>query len=152
MGVFGSSDSDPSKKLEADIEFIKTRLDLIARQMASKATGADPALDAKLRSIYDAVRAIHPQRIGSSRIGSPRIESSRIEGLDEIKASLSQLVNKTDRSMHLDLAQRLDALESKINAQSESIARQNALISGQKETIAALTSALKELIEHIRNR
>lgn len=145
MGVFGSSDSDQNKKLEADIEFIKTRLDLIARQLSGHgvpegATSADPKLDAKLRSIYDSVRAIKipPPQVVHEQRPAPSLEGTHIEGLDELRADIKQILNKSDRSMHLDLAQRLDSLENKLIAQSE--------------TITALKDALRDLIDHLRNR
>lgn len=135
MGVFGSSDSDMSKKLEADIEFIKTRLDLIAKQLSHETSHAqDPMLDTKLRAIYDSVRSI---RIPAAPPAPSPQGPVHIEGLDELKTDVKQLLNKSDRSMHLDLAQRLDAIETRLEA--------------QHETMNALKDAIRDLIGHLRN-
>ena len=134
MGVFGAADSDPSRKLEADIEFIKTRLDLIARQMSSGSTGADPNLDAKLRSIYQAVNALG----ASSHDGhapDPR--------LDTIQADVKQILNSPVQAPS-DLVPRFESLETKVGALSERVEIQN-------QTITALKDALRELLAHMRN-
>ncbi|MFT4307919.1 MAG: hypothetical protein ACMXYM_00925 [Candidatus Woesearchaeota archaeon] len=129
MGVLGVADSDPSKKLEADIEFIKTRLDLIARQMASGALGTVPNLDGKLRSIYEAVSKM-------SGPAEPPVHA-------DIRPSVNYL-SRTIQQSHADIAKRFETLEARIAAQNERIEQQN-------QTIHQLKDAVKDLLGHLRN-
>lgn len=147
MGVFGSSDSSESKKLEADIGFIKTRLDLIAKQLAGGAgatTGSStPAdLDAKLRAIYTAVQNLGP-RIDASR-SSDRVATPAAplsfdpQVLDTIATDLKQLLGRSDRTTHLELTQRLDAIEERLRV--------------QQQTMQTVASALRDIIGELRKR
>lgn len=148
MGVFGSSDGDQNKKLEADVAFIKTRLDLIARQLASGQLGdskaSNPDLDAKLHAIYRAISNVQSaqQRFGSQLENAPVPNAPSgpitLEGLDELRADVRQLLQKSDRSMHLDLTQRLDGIDARLDT--------------QERTMSELTAALRALIAEFGKR
>lgn len=143
MGVFGSSDSNEGKKLEADIASIKTRLDLIAKQLSSTdsdgSTDTPPDLDAKLRAIYTSV-----QRLGERIEQAPKAPAAPSAPpldphvLDTITTDLKQLLGRSDRTTHLELTQRLDAIEAQLRA--------------EQETTKALATALRELIGELRKR
>lgn len=142
MGVLGVADSDPSRRLEADIEFIKTRLDLIARQMASGTLGGVPNLDAKLRSIYESVRSI------------PSHPATDTKGIDSVKTVLHELSeaavtqhhesSEAAAMRHKELIEKLEALENRMRTHNEQIAIQN-------ETMGHLKDAIRDLVGYLRN-
>ena len=143
MGVFGSSDSDSSRKLEADIAFIKSRLDLIARHL-SESGHTDPSLDEKLHAIYRAIttqaRPADPPAVQAP----PVPDDQSLEALSALREDVTRLLSESDRSMELDLSHRM-SLSKRLDA----LERQ---ISTQTQTVAALKEALRELISSLRNR
>ena len=82
MGVFGSSDSSPERKLEADLAFIKSRLDLLAKH----APGGVDNLDGKLKAIYEAARSG-----GTDLSAIERRLDAQQETLDAQKQSIDEL-------------------------------------------------------------
>lgn len=147
MGVFGSSDGDESKRLESDIAFIKTRLDLIARQLSGTGSAdlsgsMNPDLDTKLHAIFRSVESLKHHVENQPKTSATNASTSEIQPLAEeirgLRTDVENLLQRSDRVLHLDLSHRLDGIDTRLEK--------------QQAIIVDLTDALRSLIAELGKR